>query len=1200
MIIRRCAILVFVAALASPASLFAQDEAPRFERVSLEEGLSQSRVNAILQDRKGFLWFGTQDGLNRYDGYRFTIYRHDPDDPQSLSNNRVRVLYEDPDGTLWVGTDGGLDRFDRVREAFTHHQYDPGDPQSLSHNEIRAFYTDPDEPGILWVGTRGGGLNRFDRTAGTFTRFQHDSNDPQSLSHNQVWDIAEDTQGALWIGTDGGGLNKFDRATETFTAYRHDPADPWSLNHDDVWALYTDTSGTLWAGTDAGLARFDPVQEVFARFQHDPANSQSLSDDFVRTIFEDRGGRLWIGTRGGGLNRFDGTREAFTRLRHNPNNPQSLSSNNVRTLFEDQTGILWIGTDGGGLSKYDPARHVFEHYRYDPASPQSLSNSYVRSVLEDRDGILWVGTNLGLNKLDRTTGTFVHYEYDETRPQSLSNNEVRALFEDRGGTLWVGTNLGLNKMDRVAGTFTHYRHRGGHSQSLSNNEVRAILEDRDGALWVGTNRGLNKMDRATETFTRYLNDPAIPQSLYHDEINTLLIDRAGVLWIGSDNGLSVYDPDTDTFTHYLHDAQVPQSINGNEILALYEDASGTLWIGADRGLNRFDRTQQTFTSYEVKDGLPHALVKRIHEDDDGFLWLSTNRGLSKFDPRTEVFRNYNLYDGLQSNEFNPGASFKNSRGELFFGGVNGLNAFHPDLLQFNTHAPPLALTDFKLFNEPTSLDTAISEIRRIDLTHKDDVVTFDFAALDFRAPAQNRFAYKLDGFHEDWIDLGTKHDVTFTDLDPGSYTLYLRGANSSGVWNEAGIELGIRVTPPFWATWWFRMLGLMGIAGLLLTAYQMRTRRIRAHNRALHAEIAERKQIEEALHLTQFTVDTAGDSIFWLRPDGGLVYVNDRACRSLGYTRDELLAMNVDDISAQTTRTTWSDLWDTVKAKGSLTFETIQQTKDGREIPVEITANYLWHAGKAVQCAFVRDVTERKQVEAERETFVHELEAKNAELERFTYTVSHDLKSPLVTIKGFLGLLERDAARGNIERMRADMERIAAATDKMQRLLAELLELSRIGRQVNSPEEIPLRELIYDVQKQVAGPLGERRVVVELAPDLPLVFGDRVRLLEVFQNLIENAVKYMGDQPTPRIEIGAEQQNGTVQCFVRDNGIGIEPRFHEKVFGLFERLDTATEGSGIGLALVKRIVEVHGGRIWIESEGVGQGSTFHFTLPPTP
>ena len=1152
-IARCCVCLVCMVALAGPANLFAQGKTLRFERVSIEEGLSQSRVNTIFQDRKGFLWFGTQDGLNRYDGYSFTIYRHAPDDPQSLSHNRIRKLYEDPEGTLWIGTDGGLDRFDRVREIFARHQHDPNDPQSLSHNEIRALYEDPDEPGILWIGTRGGGLNRFDRATQTFTHYRHDQNDPQSLSHNQIWAIAEDVQGALWIGTDGGGLNRFDRATQTFTHYRHDPADPQSLNHDDVWALYLDASGTLWAGTDAGLARLDAAQEVFTRYQHDPANPKSLSDDFVRTIFEDRSGRFWIGTRGGGLNRFDRATGTFIRHQHNPNNPQSLSSDNIRILFEDRTGILWIGTDGGGLSKYDPAQHLFDYYRHDPAAPQSLSHSYIRSVLEDRDGTLWVGTNRGLNKMDRTTGTFIHYRHTEANPKSLSNDEVRA-----------------------------------------------IIEDRDGALWVGTNRGLNSMDRATETFTRYLNDPATRQSLNDDEVNTLFIDRSGVLWIGSDNGLSAYDVAEHTFTHYLHDAEAPQSINSSEIRAIYEDAAGTLWIGTDRGLNRFDRVQQTFTSYEVKDGLPHALVNGIQEDTAGFLWISTNRGLTQFDPRTDSFRNYDRYDGLQGNEFNLGVAFRSSQGELFFGGVNGLNAFYPDRLQDNTPAPSLALTAFKLFNEPAVLDTAISEIHQIDLTYRDDVVTLNFAALDFRAPTQNRYAYKLEGFHEDWIDLGTKHDITFTALDPGLYRLCIRGANSSGVWNEAGIEVSVRVMPPFWATLWFRVLSLLAIAGLLLTAYQMRTRRIRAHNRALYAEIAERKQVEDALHLTQFTVDTAGDSIFWLRSDGGFVYVNDRACRSLGYRRDELLTMNVANISTHTTRANWPDLWNTVKQKGSMTFESTQRAKDGREIPVETTANYLWHAGKEVLCAFVRDITERKHAEAEREAFVAELEAKNAELERFTYTVSHDLKSPLVTIKGFLGLLETDAARGDTERMRVDMEHIAAAADKMQRLLAELLELSRIGRQVNAPEEIPLRDLVHEAQKQVAGQLDERRVVVELASDLPMVFGDRVRLLEVFQNLIENAVKYMGDQPTPRIEIGAEQQNGAVQCFVRDNGIGIEPRHQEKVFGLFERLDSKTEGTGIGLALVKRIVEIHGGHIWIESRGTGHGSTFHFTLPPTP
>jgi len=1115
--------LIALMVLMAPTRLGAQDL--RFDRLSLEEGLSQSTVYAIVQDRRGFMWFGTEDGLNRYDGYHFKVYRHEPEHPQSLSNNTVYTLYEDRAGVLWIGTDGG-------------------------------------------------GLNRYDRATETFTRYRHDPDNPKSLSHDVVLSIHEDRDGRLWIGTDGGGLNRFDRQTETFSHFTHQPNDPRSLSSNEVSFIYEDRSGVLWVGTEGdGLNRFDRQTEIFTHYQHHPKDLRSLSHNKLLTFYEDRGGVLWLGTNGGGLNKSNRTAATFAYYKHDPNDPHSLSDDMVFSLHEDRAGVLWIGTLEGGLNRLDRATDTFTHYQHDPDDSRSLSSNTVYVIYEDATGALWVGTEGdGLNRFDRDTETFTRYQHDPNDPKSLSSNNIFSLFMDQSGTLWVGTyGGGLNQFNPATETFTPYRHDPEDPHSLSDNRVNALYEDRSGHLWVGTEGGLNKFDRASERFTRY-----------------------------------------------QHDHNDPGSLGNNDIMTVYEDHAGVLWVGTyGGGLNRFDRQTETFTRYLDQDGLPNNVVYGIVEDSLGFLWLSTNKGLAKFDPRTETFRNYDEHDGLQSNEFNSGAYGKGRQGELFFGGINGFNIFHPARIKDNPYVPPIVLTSFKTFNEEARLDTTISEISVITLDHDENVFSFEFATLSFTVPEKNQYAYKLEGFKDEWIDLGPKRDITFINLDAGSYTFRVKGSNNKGGGNEKEAALRITIKPPWWQMWWFRLSMLVGVALLLWGAYQVQIRSIRARNRALWAEITERKEVEERL---EAFFSQSLDGCFFMMLDEPIAWnetvdkehlldyvfahqritqINDAMLAQYGATRETFLGRTPAQLFAYDIphgRALWTTFLDT----GRVHLETQERHTDGTPMWIEGEYVCLYDEQGRIKGHFgiQREITDRKHAEEEREQLIAQLEATNTELERFTYTVSHDLKSPIVTIKGFLGLLEQDVAAGDTQRMNQDIEHIHTAADKMYRLLAELLELSRIGRLINPPEAVSLTELVREAVALVAGQIIARGVEVDIAPEMPSVLGDRLRLLEVYQNLIDNAVKFMGKQPAPRLEIGTRQNDAEVICFVRDNGIGIEPLYHEKVFGLFERLEADGESTGIGLALVKRIVEVHGGRIWIESEGKGKGTTFFFTLPP--
>jgi ligand-binding sensor domain-containing protein len=787
----------------------------------------------------------------------------------------IRTLYEDREGVLWIGTfGGGLDRFDRNAETFTHYLHDPEDPHSLGGNSIRAIVED--SQGNLWIGTDGGGLNRLDRDGdsnaepGRFIRYQHDPADSQSLSNNNVWAITEDEAGVIWVGT-GDGLNSFDPQTGAFTRYKHDPTDAHSLSANEIEALCIDRAGVLWVGTvGGGLNKLDrnigdgqPAR--FAHYELDPDDAHSLSHNWVTVIRQDRNGVLWVGTRAGGLNRLDSETEdgqsaRFARFQHNPNDYQSLRHNEIRAIYEDDAGILWFGTYGG-VSLIDPQKQQFAHYRHNPADPFSLSDNDVQAIYKDRAGVLWVGTDGGgLNRLDPDTGHFAHYQHDPADPQSLSGNNVVSIHEDRAGVLWIGTiGGGLNEFDPKTERFTHYRHDPTDPQSLSHDHVRAIFEDRLGTLWIGTfGGGLNKLDRDAEggqpaRFTRFQHDPGDPRSLGHDFVSSIYEDRSGVLWVGTRaGGLNKFDQETEQFTRYQHDPNDPGSLSNNAVATALEDQSGVLWVIGFGGLNRFDRTSEQFSLYGSHDGLPTDILLGILEEDaldgDGpVLWISSGNGLSRFDTHANTFENYGLRDGLQGNGFNFGAAHKGRDGELYFGGLNGFNAFYPSDIQDNAYVPPVAITDFQLANKPVPigedsvLQESILDTKELVLAHDDRVISFEFTALNYSSPEKNRYRYKLEGFDEEWTEVGSdRRFVTYTNLDPGEYVFRVLGSNNDGVWNEEGTSLAVTITPPWWQTWWFRGGVILLLVGLVAGGFVWQRASARRRERQLEAQVAER------------------------------------------------------------------------------------------------------------------------------------------------------------------------------------------------------------------------------------------------------------------------------------------------------------------------------------------------------------------------
>ncbi len=835
-----------VASLAIAPPLQAQTPATRFEHLSVEDGLSHSAIMAIAQDRYGFLWIGTRNGLNRYDGYRFRVFQHDPEDPTSLADSDIDSIYEDRSGELWIGTSGGLHRFDRAEERFIRYLHDPEDPRSLSHNFVTAIFEDHTR--TLWIATYGG-LNRL-AADGAFQHYLHDPADARALSDSWVETLAEDGEGRLWVGTNG-GLDLYDRPSGTFRHYRHDPANPQGLSDNRISAIREDADGNLWVGTDRGLNRFDRETETFTRYRHGPVD---LTTERIIELGADREGELWVGTFNAGLIRIPRGAAPPVQYRHHPADPRSLSGDRVLSIFEDRSGILWFGT-WVGLNKYDRRLEQFALYRWEPGRDQTLTDSNISAILEDRSGVLWVGTwDKGLNRVDRQRSTVVQYRPDAEDPRSLPADTVEALCEDRSGVLWVGTLGGLARLDPARGTFTVYRNDPEVDSSLDHDTVYRIYEDRRGRLWIGTGVGLCRFEPATESFVRYrLSD--------EPEVNvfSILEDHAGILWVGSrSHGLFQLDPDAaesrDPLRH-RHDPADDNSLGHDDVNYLYEDRSGNLWIGTDgAGLDRLDRlperpARERFTHYREEDGLAGNQVVGILEDDTGHLWLSTSQGLSRLDPRTGEFRNFSIEDGLQSHVFSYRSAFRSPSGEMFFGGIHGFNAFFPDQIGSDPHGPGVVLTDFQLFNDSVPLRRVDSEsplehsilaTTELRLSHRHDVFSLEFAALHYANPQKNRYAYRLEGFDSDWTttDAG-KRFATYTNLDAGRYRFRVRGSNPSGVWSEEEATLWIVVAPPPWKSWWAYTLYALALSAAVVSA-------VRAQRRKLDKERAARqKELEQ-------------------------------------------------------------------------------------------------------------------------------------------------------------------------------------------------------------------------------------------------------------------------------------------------------------------------------------------------------------------
>lgn len=796
-------------------------QAPRlkFRHIGSEQGLSNSTIESIYQDSRGFIWFGTRDGLNRYDGYQMVVYRYDPKDTNSISDNYIRYIYEDHNKVLWIGTTNGLNRFNTARNNFSRYKHNPSDPKSISHNIVTCIYED--KKGNLWVSSFGGGINLFQPERNSFVRFSRSAK-PGSISDDRVNFLYEDSHDNFWVGTES-GLNLFNRQTGDFQLI---PIAGARANN-VIRIIKEDHHGNLLLGTEEnGLILFDHGKNNFRQYRHQEKDASSLASNLVRSILVDIKGNIWVGSVNGGLDLFQQASDSFFHYQSEPDNDFSLSQRTVSSLFEDNQGNLWVGTHRGGVNLYMPNTEKLSLYRQ-KANRNSLSYNDVKAFCEDREGNIWIGTDGGgLNLFDRKNNTFRHYKYDPYDPQSIGSNEVLGITEDSEGNLWIATwGGGLCLLNKRTGTFTRYLNAPSNKHSISSNYVQQIYEDRNKNLWIATYYGgLNLFNRKTRQFFRVREDSVHHTKLQGNNIVSLNEDDAGNLWIGTDDGgLNCYNAKTGTFSHYFdREEKMP------DLRVLFIDSKGRLWAGQE-GLYLFNPKSNSFSVYTHKGGLSTEFIKGMAEDARGNLWISTSNGITQFNPDNFQLKKYNSADGLQGLEFEANAYLETKDGQIFFGGLNGFNCFYPHDIKTNMFVPPVYITDFYLFNRkiaagekksPLQADIALTD--KIRLSHNQSTFSFSFAALNYTASENNQYAYKMEGWDRDWIYAGNERKASYTNLSPGKYTFRVKASNNDGVWNASGPSIEVIITPPFWATWWFRTLAIAAIAAAVIGYFQFR------------------------------------------------------------------------------------------------------------------------------------------------------------------------------------------------------------------------------------------------------------------------------------------------------------------------------------------------------------------------------------------
>ncbi|OOQ61611.1 hybrid sensor histidine kinase/response regulator [Mucilaginibacter pedocola] len=835
--------LITILVLGLPFKAGAQSIGQQITPVYSSNRISQNSIQCIYQDKYGFMWFGTQDGLNKYDGYKFTAYKHSANEGHSLPANNTLSVCGDNDDNIWVATRiGGLSRYDRKNDWFKVYKHNPADGSSISNNDVNYVYTD--RHGNLWAGTANG-LNLFNKKTNTFRHYFHDDNKASSLSSSFIYVVFEDSHNNLWVGTDD-GLNLFNAQTGNFRRFKNSAIDKNSISDDVVSTIAEDHKGNLWFGTNKGLNLFNPGDSTFTVYANESDRYTLTGNNPIYTLAPGADGKMWVGTNTT-LQLFDVVKRTFIHINQFAGENNNMPNDGVYSVFLDNKATLWIGTSSEGLLKYDKSLNIFPSYKSSVTRSPSAKN-IIRGIAPDKKNNLYLATDAGMDYFNRATESYTHYGHVAGDKNSISTNYTSTILINRANTeVWIGTySVGLDRFDIKTRTFKHYN-KGPNPFDLNSNSVYALMEDNTGKIWIGTDLGgVNVFDPKTGVFQKIGFDAGQKNSIGDQSVQALWQDKKGEVWIGGySNGVSVYNPVTRKFWHIN---TKNSKLNSDVISCFYEDGKGHMWIGTmEGGLNCYNYKTGTVSNYTETNGSDDNTVNFITGDTRGYLWLTTLKGVTRFDAANKRYLHFNEYNGLNSLEFNLGSGARLPTGEIAAGSINGFNVIRPHALGFNAHKPRVVISGFELFNKPPDIRDAGSPLRQniltakeITLRHAQSVFTIGFSALDFTVPQQNSYAYKLEGFDPEWRFVNSQRTATYTNLDPGTYTFFVKAANNDGVWNDKPSALTITILPPFYMTWWFRTATVITLLAIIYILYLLRFNFFRKQKLQLEAQVTER------------------------------------------------------------------------------------------------------------------------------------------------------------------------------------------------------------------------------------------------------------------------------------------------------------------------------------------------------------------------